>query len=32
MAIDKNSKAYQGLLADGYSDQQIMDMYNRASS
>lgn len=32
MAIDKNSKAYQWLLADGYSDQQIMDMYNRASS
>lgn len=32
MAIDKNSKAYQNLLNSGYSDQQITDMYNQASS
>jgi hypothetical protein len=31
MAIDKNSKAYQNLLNSGYSDQQITDMYNKAS-
>lgn len=32
MAIDKNSKAYQNLLNKWYSDQQITDMYNQASS
>ena len=32
MAIDKNSKAYQSLLNSWYSDQQISDMYNKASS
>ena len=31
MAIDKNSKAYNSLLKKGYSDDQIMQMYNTAS-
>ena len=32
MAIDKNSKAYQSLLNKWYSDEQITQMYNSASS
>ena len=32
MAIDKNSKAYQNLLSSWYSDEQITNMYNQASS
>ncbi len=32
MAIDKNSKAYQSLLNKWYSDDQITQMYNSASS
>ena len=31
MAIDKKSKAYQSLLNNGYTDDQIMQMYNEAS-
>lgn len=32
MAIDKNSKAYNALLNKGYTDEQITQMYNAASS
>ena len=31
MAIDKKSKAYQSLLNNGYTDDQIMQMYNETS-
>lgn len=31
MAIDKKSNAYQSLLDNGYTDDQIMQMYNEAS-
>jgi len=31
MAIDKNSKAYQSLTNQGYTDDQITQMYNTAS-
>lgn len=32
MAIDKNSKAYNSLLNKGYTDDQIMQMYDTASA
>ena len=32
MAIDKNSKAYNSLLNKGYTDEQIMQMYDTASA
>ena len=32
MAIDKNSKAYQSLITNGYTDEQITQMHDSVAS